>query len=144
MDLVGLRVGPSCLRMDSDETLPAFKDERSVLSIFDLDAALDGRPMDGVLVLEPLEHLVLEMALDGRPMEGRPVLEPLEHSVLVIALNGGSLKEMLSLESLEHTVLNVALDGGLIEEMTVLEPIEQRSRKDMCCGLERWGVNSPS
>ena len=38
LDLVGLRVGPSCLRMDSEETLPALQDERSVLSVLDLDA----------------------------------------------------------------------------------------------------------
>ena len=34
LDLVGLRVGPSCLRMDSEETLPALQDERSVMSFF--------------------------------------------------------------------------------------------------------------
>ena len=60
--------------MDSEETLPALQDKRSVMSFFNLDAALDGRPMEGVPVLEPLEHSVLEMALDGRPMERRPVL----------------------------------------------------------------------
>ena len=27
LDLVGLRVGPSCLRMDPEETLPALLDE---------------------------------------------------------------------------------------------------------------------
>ena len=48
--------------------------------------------MEGVPVLEPLEHSVLEMALDGRPMEGRPVLEPLEHSVLEMALDSGPLQ----------------------------------------------------
>ena len=34
LDLVGLSVGPSCLRMDSEETLPALQDERSVMSFF--------------------------------------------------------------------------------------------------------------
>ena len=27
LDVVGLRVGPSCLRMNSEETLPALQDE---------------------------------------------------------------------------------------------------------------------
>ena len=31
---------------------------------------------------EPLAHSVLDVTLDGRPMEGIPVSEPLEHSVL--------------------------------------------------------------
>ena len=30
-------------------------------------------------VLESLEHSVLDVALDGRPMEGIPVLDPLDH-----------------------------------------------------------------
>ena len=47
----------------------------------------DGRPMEGILVLEPLEHSVLEVALDGRPMEGISVREPLEHSVMRVALD---------------------------------------------------------
>ena len=59
LDLVGLRVGPPCLRMDSEETLPVFQDEQSVLSFLDRDVALDGRPMEGVPILEPLEHSVL-------------------------------------------------------------------------------------
>ena len=36
---------------------------------------------------EPLAHSVLDVTLDGRPMEGIPVPEPLEHSVL----GGGGL-----------------------------------------------------
>ena len=33
MDVVGLSVGQSCLRMDSEETLPVLQDERSVTSL---------------------------------------------------------------------------------------------------------------
>ena len=36
LDSVGLRVGPSCLRLDPEETLPALLDERSVMSGVDL------------------------------------------------------------------------------------------------------------
>ena len=32
LDVVGLSVGQSCLQMDSEDTLPAFQDERSVMS----------------------------------------------------------------------------------------------------------------
>ena len=34
LDVVGFRVGQSCLRMDSEETLPALQDERSLMSFF--------------------------------------------------------------------------------------------------------------
>ena len=34
LDVVSLRVGQSCLRMDSEETLQALQDERSVMSFF--------------------------------------------------------------------------------------------------------------
>ena len=124
LDLVDLRVGPSCIRMDSEETLPDFQVERSVMSFFGSGRCPGGRPMEWVPVLEPLEHSVLEMALDSRPMEGRPVLEPLEHSVLEMAQNGGPLEEMSNLEPLEHSVLNVALDGRPMEGIPVLEPLE--------------------
>ena len=110
--------------MDSEGTLLALQDERSVMSFLDLDVALNGRPMEGTPVLEPLEHSVLEMALDGRPMKGTPVLEPLEHSVLEMALDGGPIEGMPVLEPLEHSVLEMALDGGPIEGMPVLEPLE--------------------
>ena len=32
LDVVDLRVGQSCLRMDSEDTLPALQDERSIMS----------------------------------------------------------------------------------------------------------------
>ena len=53
--------------------------------------------MEGMPVLEPLEHSVLEMALDSRLMEGMTVLEPLEHSVLKEVRNDGPTV-VLSLE----------------------------------------------
>ena len=57
--------------MDSEETLPALLDERSVMSCTDLGLILDGGPMEGAPVLEPFEHSVLVMTLDGGSMEGR-------------------------------------------------------------------------
>ena len=123
LDLVDLRVGPSCLRMDPEETLPALLDERSVMSCVDLGVTLDGGPMEGASVLEPLEHSVLEKTLDGRPMEGMAVLEPLEHSVLEIALDGGLIEDLSVLEPLEHSVL-VARIGGPMAGISVLEPLE--------------------
>ena len=122
LDMVGLRVGPSCLRMDSEETLPALQDKRSVMRFLDLD----GGPMEGMPVLEPLQHSVLEMTLDGRPMEGRPVLEPLEHSVLEMALEDGPTAGISVLELLEHPVPDVALDWDLrsLIKMAVSDPSE--------------------
>ena len=114
---------------------------------FDSDCNPGRRPMEGIPVLEPLEHLVLEMALvsglmegisdleplehsvlnaalDGRPMEATPVLEPLEQSVLEVALDGGPVDEKSHLEPLEHSVLKAALDGRPMERIPVLEPLE--------------------
>ena len=85
LDSVGLRVGPSCLRLDPEKTLPALLDERSVMGCVDLGVTLDGGPMEGAPVLEPLEHSVLEIALDDGLIDDLSVLEPLEHSVLEIA-----------------------------------------------------------
>ena len=68
--------------------------------------------MEGISVLEPLEHLVLEVALDSRPMEGISVLEPLEHSVLEIALDRGDslLVKVDVSDPLEHSGLDRADD----------------------------------
>ena len=125
LDVVGLRVGPSCLRMDSEETLPALLDERSMMSFIDLGVTLDVGPMEGASVLEPFEHSVLEMPLDGGPMEEMSTLEPLEHSVLERALDGGLMNDWSVLEPLEHSVPQVNLvwgDCSLIE-MTVSYPL---------------------
>ena len=54
-----------------------------------LGISLDGGPMEGAPVLEPIEHSVLEKPLDGGPMEGMAVLEPLEHSVLMTKRKDG-------------------------------------------------------
>ena len=124
LDLVGLRVGPSCFRMDSEETMPSLLDERSVMSYVDLGITLDGGPMEGAPVLEPLEHSVLEMTLDGGPMEGMTVLEPLEHSVLEMALDGELIVDLSVLEPLEHSVQEVARSGGPMVGISVLEPLE--------------------
>ena len=76
LDSVGLRVGPSCLQLDPEETLPALLDERGVMSGVDPGVIPDGGPIEGTPVLEPLEHSVLEKSPDGVFMQGAPVLEP--------------------------------------------------------------------
>ena len=124
LDSVGVRVGPSGLRWDPEETLPAVLDERSVMSGVDLGVTPDGGPMEGAPVLEPIEHSVLEKSLDGGPMEGMPVMEPLEHSVLVMTLDGGPMEGMPVQGPIEHLVLEKPLDGGPMEGMSVLEPLE--------------------
>ena len=109
----------------------------------------DGRPMEGISVLEPLEHSVLEVARDGRPMEGISVLEPLEHSVLEVALDRGDsllvkvdmsdplehsdldraddvVPGLVQPEPLEHSVLVIPLEKGdvSVTDITVVDPIE--------------------
>ena len=59
LDVVGLGVGPPCLRLDSEETLPALLDERGEMSCTVPGVAPDGGPVEGAPVLEPLEHSVL-------------------------------------------------------------------------------------
>ena len=110
--------------MDSEETLPALLDERSVMSCVDLGVTLNGGAMEGTPVLEPLAHSVLEMTLDGGPMEGMPVLEPLEHSVLEMAQDGKLIEDMSVLEPLEHSFLEVARNGRPMAGISVLEPLE--------------------
>ena len=89
LDSVGLRVGPSCLRLDPEEALPALLDDRGVTCDVYLGVTPDGGAMEGAPVLEPLEHSVLEKSPVGGFTEGAPVLEPLEHSVLEKSLVGG-------------------------------------------------------
>ena len=109
----------------------------------------DGRPMEGISVLEPLEHSVLEVALDGRPMEGISVLEPLEHLVVEVALDRGDcslvkvdvsdplehsgldraddvVPGLVPPEPLEHSVLVIPLEKGdvSVTDVTMLDPIE--------------------
>ena len=71
LDLVGVRVRPSYLRLDLEETLPALLDDRGVMSGADLGVTPDSGPMEGASVMEPLEHSVPEKTPDGGPMEGR-------------------------------------------------------------------------
>ena len=136
LDSVGLMVGPSCLRLDLEETLPAMLNERGGTSDVDLGITPDGGPMGGggegassgtvrgfgsgkvpgrwiygVPVLEPLEHLVLGETPDGGPMVGAPVLELIEHSVPEKALDDRSMAGIVVLDPLEHSVLDVHMDS---------------------------------
>ena len=92
LDVVGLDVGPPCLQVDSEETLPASIDERAEINYTVPGVTPDGGPLEGTPVLEPLEHSGLEMSLHDKHMVEAPVLEPLEHSFLEKPLDGGSLE----------------------------------------------------
>ena len=88
--------------------------------------APDGGHMEGMFILGPLEHSVLEMALDGGLMKDWSVLEPLEHSVLEVARNDRPMAGISVLEPFEHSVPEVTLvwsDCSLIE-MSVSDPLE--------------------
>ena len=78
LDSVGLRVGPSCLRL---------LDERGVTCDVYLGITPDGGPLKGAPVLEPLEHSVLEKSPVSGFTEEATVLVPLEHSVPEKALD---------------------------------------------------------
>ena len=74
--MVGLGVGPPCLRLDAEETLPALIDERAEMNCTVPGVTPDGGPLEGTPVLEPLEHSGLEMSSHDKHMEEAPVLEP--------------------------------------------------------------------
>ena len=67
---------------------------------------LDGRPTEGVVVLEPTD-----VSLDGRPMAGKLDLEPLEHSVSEEDQTGGPMHGEFGPKPLEHSVLDMHLDS---------------------------------
>ena len=98
----------------------------------------DGRPMEGISVLEPLEHSVLEVALDGRPMVGISVLEPLEHSVLEVALDrgDGSLVKVDVSDPLEHSGLDRVDD--VVPGLAPPEPLEHSV---LVIPLEEWDMS---
>ena len=120
LDSVGLRVDPSCLRLDPEETLPALLDKRSVFICADLGVTLDAGPVEGA----PLEHSVLEKTLDGGPMGGITVLEPLEHSVLEIAPGDGLRIDLFIFDPLKHSVLQEASDVQPMQVQSGLGPLE--------------------
>ena len=75
LDAVCLGIGPPCLRMDSEETLLALMDKRAEMNCTVPGVTPDGAPLEGMPVLEPLEHSVLEKPLDGGSLEGRSVVD---------------------------------------------------------------------
>ena len=105
LDVVGLGIGPPCLRLDSEETLPALIDERVEMDYTVPGVTPDSGPVERAPGLEPIEHSVLGKPLDGCLQERMPVLEPLEHSVPEIAWIDGPLEGMPVLKPLEHSVL---------------------------------------
>ena len=107
LDSVGLRVGPSCPRLDPEETLPALLDERGVTTDVHLGVTPDGGTMEGAPILDPLEHSVLEKSPVGGFTEGAPVLEPLEHSVPEKALDDRPMVSFAARDPLEHSVFDV-------------------------------------
>ena len=93
-----------------------------------LELTLDGRHSAMTIHKEPFTHSVLDVALDGRLMEGIPVLEPLEHLVLVGALDSGPMEGMSHFEPLELSVLNAARGNWSGKAASVCEPLEHSVR----------------
>ena len=85
LDVVGLGVGPPCLRLDSEETLLTLMDERAQL----VSAASGVTPEDGseegAPVLELIEHSVLGKPLVDSMQEPMPVMKRLEQTILATA-----------------------------------------------------------
>ena len=124
LNLVGVRVGPTCLRLDPEDTPPALLDERGVMTDVHLGVTPDGGPMAGAPVLEPLEHSVLEKSPDGGFAEGVLVLEPLEHLVLERSPDGGFMEGAPVLEPSEHSVPEEALDDRHMVGFAARDPLQ--------------------
>ena len=119
--VVDLGVGPPCLQLDSEETLPALIDERAEMRCTVPGVTRDGGPVEGAPVLEPIEHSVMGKPLDGCLQERTPVLEPLEHSGLEKSSHEKPMEEVPVLGQLEHLVLKKPLDGGSLEGRSVVD-----------------------
>ena len=124
LDSVGVRVGPSCLQLDPEDSPPALLDERGVMTDVHLGVSPDGGPMAWAPVLEPLEHSVLEKSPDGGFTEGTPILEPLQHSVLEKSPDDGCKEGASVLEPLEHSVREKALDDRPMVGFAAQDPLD--------------------
>ena len=104
LDVVGLGVGPPCLRVDSEETLLTLIDEQAEMDRAAPIITPDGGSVEGAPVLEPIEHSVLGKPLDGSLQERMPVMEPLEHAILVASEDNLRKQKTASVwEPLEHS-----------------------------------------
>ena len=85
LDVIGLGVGPPCLRVDSEETLLTLMDERAQL----VRAAPGVTPVDrseeGAPVQELIGHSVLGKPLVDSLQEPMPVMKRLEHAIQATA-----------------------------------------------------------
>ena len=82
LDVVGLGIGPPCLRVDSEETLLTLIDERAQLVCAAPGVTPEDGSVEGAPVLELIEHSVLGKPLVDSLQEPMPVIVRLEHAIL--------------------------------------------------------------
>ena len=85
LDVVGLGVGPLCLRVDSEETLLTLMDERAQLVCAAPGVTPEDGYEEGVPVLELIQHSVLGKPLVDSLQEPMPVMKRLEQAILATA-----------------------------------------------------------
>ena len=78
LDVVGLGVGPPCLRVNSEETLLTLMDERAQLVRAAPGVTPEDGSEEGVPVLELVEHSVLGKPLVDSLQEPMPVMKRLD------------------------------------------------------------------
>ena len=83
--MVGLGVGPPCLRVDSEETLLTLMDERAQLVCAAPGVTPEDGSEEGAPVLELIEHSVLGKSLVDSLQEPMPVMKRLEQAILATA-----------------------------------------------------------
>ena len=82
LDVVGLGVGPPCLRVDSEETLLTLMDERAQLVRAAPGVTPEDGSAEGAPVLKLIEHSVLGKPLVDSLQEPMPVMKRLEEQAI--------------------------------------------------------------
>ena len=82
LDVVGLGVGPPCLRVDSEETLLTLMDERAQLVRAAPGVTPEDGSEEGAPVLELIEHSVLGKSLVDSLQEPMPAMKRLKQAIL--------------------------------------------------------------
>ena len=106
---LGLGVSPAFLQVDSEEILVI--DERAQMIRAGPSVTQEGGSVEGVPVLEPIEHSVLTKPLDGSLKERMPVMKPLEHAILATVWE--SLEHLHCVVS-DHVAGRSAIVAGLL------------------------------
>ena len=104
---------------------------------------LDGTPMEGIVILEPLAFSVADVYLDSRPMAGKMDRKPLEHAGPEEDLDGTPMEEIVVLEPLPLSVPDISLDSRPMAGKMDRRPLEHAVPEEDWTGRPMEGAFSP-